>query len=392
MAIFGLLFVLGCLLIGTLLAIMIDQKVRAESALRTIYLYPYSMSFIVTGLVWQWAMNPGLGIQKSVRELGWESFTFDWVVDKDMAVYALVIAGVWQASGLVMALMLAGLRGVDQELWKASRVDGIPAWRAYVSIVLPLLRPMIITAVVLLAISVVKAYDLVVALTRGGPGIASEVPAKFIMDNLFERQNIALATAASTIMLITVLAVISPWLYSEYFRRSGRQARMNPNGPRPQSLTPSRVGIYAFLIVAALFFLTPLWIMVMTSLKTMPEIRQGNIFAWPRELTIAAWSEAWASVCTGLKCEGISVGFWNSVKILVPSVILSIAVGRHHRLCPVLLAGQRRQSAFRLLCWSAPSSPIRSSSIPWCASSRFSASTIRSPASSSSTSSSACRS
>jgi glucose/mannose transport system permease protein len=225
MAIFGVLFVLGCLATGTLLAVMIDQRVRAESALRTVYLYPYSMSFIVTGLIWQWAMNPGLGIQKSVRELGWESFTFDWVVDKDMAVYALVIAGIWQASGLVMALMLAGLRGVDQELWKASRVDGIPAWRTYVSIVLPLLRPMVITAVVLLAISVVKAYDLVVALTRGGPGIASEVPAKFIMDNLFERQNIALATAASTIMLITVLAVISPWLYAEYFRRrEGRRA------------------------------------------------------------------------------------------------------------------------------------------------------------------------
>jgi glucose/mannose transport system permease protein len=219
LAIFGVLFVFGCLVIGTLLAIMIDQKVRAESLFRTIYLYPYSMSFIVTGLVWQWAMNPGLGIQKSVRALGWENFTFDWAANQDMAVYALAIAGVWQASGLVMALMLAGLRGVDQELWKAARVDGIPAWRIYVSIVLPLLRPMIITAVVLLAISVVKAYDLVVALTRGGPGIASELPAKFIMDNLFERQNIALATAASTIMLITVLAVISPWLYAEYFRR-----------------------------------------------------------------------------------------------------------------------------------------------------------------------------
>ena len=219
LAIFGTMFVLGCLVLGTLLAIFIDQKVRAESVLRTFYLYPYSMSFIVTGLVWQWAMNPGLGIQKSVRALGWETFTFDWAANKDMAVYALVIAGIWQASGLVMALMLAGLRGVDQELWKATRVDGIPAWRVYVSIVLPLLRPMVITAVVLLSIQVVKAFDLVVALTRGGPGIASEVPAKFIMDNLFERQNIALATAASTIMLITVLAGLSPWLYAEYFRR-----------------------------------------------------------------------------------------------------------------------------------------------------------------------------
>jgi glucose/mannose transport system permease protein len=219
LAIFGTLFIGGCLVLGFLLAVAIDQRVRGEDGLRTIFLYPYAMSFIVTGLIWQWIMNPTLGIQATVHGLGWTSFAFDWVVRRDMAIYAVVIAGVWQSAGLVMALMLAGLRGVDEDLWKAARVDGIPRWRVYVSIILPLLRPAIITATVLLALAVVKVYDLVVALTGGGPGTATSVPAKFVMDYLFERQNIGLATAASTVMLVTVLAVLAPWIYAEYFRR-----------------------------------------------------------------------------------------------------------------------------------------------------------------------------
>ncbi|TFF25118.1 sugar ABC transporter permease [Jiella endophytica] len=222
--IFGVLFIGGALVLGFLLAVVLDQRVRFENTLRTIFLYPYAMSFIVTGLIWQWLMNPGLGIQKAVRGWGWTGFSFDWSVDRDMALYALVLAGLWQASGLVMALMLAGLRGVDDEIWKASRIDGIPPWRVYLFVIVPMLRPLIVTAVVLLAISVVKAYDLVVALTNGGPGIATELPAKFVMDNLFTRQNIGLATAAATVMLITVAAVLVPWIYAEYFRKARKGA------------------------------------------------------------------------------------------------------------------------------------------------------------------------
>ncbi|WP_062218719.1 MULTISPECIES: carbohydrate ABC transporter permease [unclassified Aureimonas] len=219
MALFGVLFIGFCLALGFLLAVAIDQRVRGEDGLRTIFLYPHAMSFIVTGLVWQWMMNPTLGIQEAVQALGWTSFRFDWVVRRDMAIYAVVIAGVWQSAGLVMALMLAGLRGVDEDLWKAARVDGIPPWRVYTSIVLPLLKPMIITSVVLLSIAVVKVYDLVVALTNGGPGTATAVPAKYVMDYLFERQNIGLAAAASTVLLVTVLCVLTPWIYAEYFRK-----------------------------------------------------------------------------------------------------------------------------------------------------------------------------
>jgi len=218
---FGALFIAGTLVLGFLLAVFIDQNVRFESAFRTIFLYPYAMSFVVTGLVWQWFLNPELGLQKIVRDLGFSNFTFDWLVNSNMVIYTLVIAGIWQASGLVMALMLAGLRGVDSELWKAARIDAIPTWRVYVSIILPIISPMVVTAAVLLAIAVAKLYDLVVAMTLGGPGISSQVPAKFVMDNLLERANVGLATAAASVMLVTVIAIMTPFIYLQHFRKKG---------------------------------------------------------------------------------------------------------------------------------------------------------------------------
>ncbi len=222
--IFGVLYLAGALIFGFLLAVFIDQRVRGEAVFRTIFLYPYSMSFIVTGLAWQWFLNPGLGLQKLVRDLGFAGFTFDWIVNQQMVVYTLVIAGLWHASGPVMAILLAGLRGVDADLWKAARVDGIPTWRVYLSIVLPLLGPMVVTVVVLLSVQVARLYDLVVAMTRGGPGISSEVPAKFVMDHLFERNNIGLATAAATMMLVAVVCILTPWFYARYARPQRRRA------------------------------------------------------------------------------------------------------------------------------------------------------------------------
>ena len=330
LVVFGALFLSGCLVFGFLLAAFIDQRVRAEGALRTIYLYPHAMSFIVTGLVWQWFLNPTLGLQKLMHDAGWQNFTFDWLVNKEMVVYTLVIAGVWQSAGLIMAILLAGLRGVDEDLWKAARIDGIPTWRVYFSIVLPILRPMLITSTVLLAIAVVKVYDLVVAMTRGGPGTASEMPAKFVMDHLFERANVGLATACATVHAghrdrgagaLALLAV-----------RGAGQAESGmtvaePSGRRPRHLTWGRIGVYAFLLFSAAFFLLPLWIMLLTSVKTMDEIRLGNILALPADPTLQPWIAAWSEACTGLACEGIQVGFWNSVRILIPSVILSILVG-----------------------------------------------------------------
>lgn len=212
-ALFGALFIAACLVLGFLLAVFIDQKVRGEGLLRTVFLYPYAMSFVATGLVWQWTLNPQLGLQATVRALGWEDFSFDWIVNQDKVVYTLVLAAVWQASGLVMAVLLAGLRGIDESLWHAARIEGVPRWRYYLSIVLPQLGPAFGTCTVLLAVSVVKVYDVVVAMTQGGPGTASEMPAKFIMDHLFTRANIGLASAASTVMLLTVIALLLPWWY-----------------------------------------------------------------------------------------------------------------------------------------------------------------------------------
>ncbi|HEY0121220.1 MAG TPA: sugar ABC transporter permease [Rhizobium sp.] len=224
MVLFGVLFIAGCLALGFLLAVALDQRVRFESAFRTIFLYPFAMSFIVTGLVWQWIMNPTLGLQRTADAWGFDWIRFDWIVQNDKAIYVIVLAGIWQSSGLVMAIMLAGLRGVDHELWKATRIDGIPTWRVYLHIVLPILRPTIITATVLLAISVVRVYELVLATTGGGPGISTEVPGKFIMDYLFGRSNIGLATSAATVLFVAVVIVVTPWLYSEYFREKPRGA------------------------------------------------------------------------------------------------------------------------------------------------------------------------
>jgi glucose/mannose transport system permease protein len=220
MFVFGGLFIVLALALGTLLAVLIDQKVKGEGAFRTIFLYPLSMSFIVTGLAWQWFLNPTMGLQDFVRGLGWESFAFDWIVDRDRAIYTLVLAAVWHSSGLIMAIMLAGLRGIDHEIWRAARVEGIPRWRTYLSIVLPMLRPLVVTCVVLLAIAVVKSYDLVVAMTRGGPGNATDLPAKFVVDLTFERANIGLASAGAVVMLVAVLAALAPYLYIELSRRA----------------------------------------------------------------------------------------------------------------------------------------------------------------------------
>jgi glucose/mannose transport system permease protein len=214
LALYGVLFIGACLLIGFLLAVFIDQRVRGEGLFRTIFLYPYAMSFVATGLVWQWLLTPGDGIDGAVRALGFPGVRFDWIVRQDLVMYTIVIATVWQASGLVMALMLAGLRGIDPDIWKAARLDGIPAWRVYTRIVLPMLWPTVATVLLLLSTAVVKLYDAVVAMTQGGPGTASEVPTKFIMDHLFLRSNVGLASAGAVVLLVPVLALLAPYAYA----------------------------------------------------------------------------------------------------------------------------------------------------------------------------------
>ncbi len=214
--IYGLCMLILMFVIGFILAALIDQKVRFESVFRTVILYPYALSFVVTGLIWQWILNPSFGVQGIVRDLGWASFTFDPLYNPDIAIFGVLIAGLWQGSGLVMVLMLAGLRGIDEDVWKATRVDGIPTWKTYVVVIIPMMRPVFITTLVIVTTGIVKVFDLIVAQTGGGPGIATEVPAKYVYDLMFQAQNLGQGFAASTMMLLTVMLVVVPWAMLEF--------------------------------------------------------------------------------------------------------------------------------------------------------------------------------
>jgi glucose/mannose transport system permease protein len=216
LAIYGILSLIFSLVIGFVLAALLDQKIRFEDAFRTIFLYPFALSFIVTGLVWQWLLNPELGVQSVIRSMGFESFTFDPLFNANVVIYGVLIAGLWQGTGLVMCLMLAGMRGIDEDIWKAARVDGIPMWKTYLFVIIPMMRPVFVTTLVIITAGIVKLYDLVVAQTGGGPGIASEVPAKYVYDMMFLAQNLGQGFAASTMMLLTVAIILIPWAYLEF--------------------------------------------------------------------------------------------------------------------------------------------------------------------------------
>ena len=215
LAVFGSLFIIICLAVGLLLAILLDQKVRAEGLIRSIYLYPLALSFIVTGTAWKWMLNPGLGLERVVKGWGLENFTFDWLINPDMAIYTVVIAAVWQSSGFVMALFLAGLRGIDDSIIKAAQVDGASLPRIYWRIIIPSLRPVFFSCFMILAHIAIKTFDLVVALTGGGPGFASDLPATFMYSLAFTRNQIGVGAASAMMMLMIVVAVVVPLMYSE---------------------------------------------------------------------------------------------------------------------------------------------------------------------------------
>ncbi|MEE9322227.1 MAG: sugar ABC transporter permease [Granulosicoccus sp.] len=219
--IFSSLFISVCMVIGILLAILLDQRVRAEGVIRTIYLYPMALSFIVTGTVWKWILNPGLGIEHLMQNAGFVNFEFDWLIDPDYAIYTVVFAGVWQSSGYAMALFLAGLRSIDDEILKSAAIDGAGPIRTYIGVVLPMLRPVFLSTLIILAHLAIKSFDLVIALTGGGPGYATDLPATFMYSFAFQRSELGVAAASAVMMLATISAVIVPYLYSEL--RSGKQ-------------------------------------------------------------------------------------------------------------------------------------------------------------------------
>lgn len=216
LGIYGICSLILTLFIGFTLAACLDRKIRFEGVFRSIFLYPFALSFVVTGLAWQWILNPDFGMQSVVRDWGWTAFNFDPLNNPDIVMFGLLIAGIWQGSGLIMCIMLAGLRGIDEDIWKAAKVDGIGTAKTYIMVVIPMMRPVFVTALVLIAAGIIKLYDLVVAQTGGGPGLSSEVPAKYVIELMFRAQNLGQGFAASTMMLCSVVIILIPWAYLEF--------------------------------------------------------------------------------------------------------------------------------------------------------------------------------
>ena len=201
--------------LGLALAIFLDQKIRGEGILRPIFLYPMALSFIVTGTAWKWILDPGIGLENTMHLWGRTSFQFDWIKDRDLAIYTVVLAAVWQSSGFVMAMFLAGLRGIDSEMLKAAQIDGASNFNLYRRIIIPQLGPAFLSAIVILAHLAIKSYDLVIALTGGGPGRATELPATFMYSYTFTRNQMGIGSASAVIMLMTIAAIMIPYLYAE---------------------------------------------------------------------------------------------------------------------------------------------------------------------------------
>lgn len=213
--IFASLYILVAMALGLSLAILIDQKIRVESGFRSIFLYPMALSFIVTGTAWKWLLDPGVGLEHTLHTLGFANFSFGWIKDSELAIYCVVIAAVWQTSGFVMAMFLAGLRGVDSEQVNAARLDGAKTWQIYQRIIIPQLGPVFISAFVILAHMAIKSYDLVIALTNGGPGRSTWLPSVFMYQYTFTRNEMAVGAASSVLMLLGIGVVVLPYLYSE---------------------------------------------------------------------------------------------------------------------------------------------------------------------------------
>jgi glucose/mannose transport system permease protein len=216
---FSAFYVVIAMAVGLLLAILIDQRIRGESAWRTIFLYPLAVSFIVTGTVWGWLYNPTSGFEFLIRNLGWESFRFALTTDRNYAIYSIIATGIWQSSGFAMALFLAGLRSVDGDIVKAAQIDGASVFRIYRKVILPSIMPIFLSVAVVLLQFAIKTFDLAVALTNSGPGISTTFPATYVYDLMFQRGEIGEGAAAAIMMLVALALVLVPYSLFMVWRR-----------------------------------------------------------------------------------------------------------------------------------------------------------------------------
>ncbi|MBN1890048.1 MAG: sugar ABC transporter permease [Thermoflexales bacterium] len=244
---FTLFFLSACLVLGFGLAVLLDQRIKGEGFFRSIFLFPMSISFIVTGVVWRWLLNPSTGINLLVQGLGFKDFKPGWYTDPtilfispdselgvtlgnlglgalttdkvgiSIGIISLVIAATWQMSGYTMAMYLAGLRGIPEELREAARVDGASEWQVYQRIILPLLQPITLSAVIILGHISLKIFDLVSAMTGPGPAFSTDVPAYFMFDTTFRGNHFSQGAAIAIVLLVGVAVLVIPYLV--YTRR-----------------------------------------------------------------------------------------------------------------------------------------------------------------------------
>ncbi len=209
-------FVGGCLLLGLLLAILVDQRIKAEGFFRTIYLFPMAVSFIVTGVVWRWLMNPASGDRTSGLNLlfditGLDALQNRWFTTPDFGMIAIALPAIWQMSGYTMAIFLAGLRGISDEVREAGRVDGASTVQLYRHVILPLLKPVTLTAVVILGHISLKVFDLILAVA--GKQIALDVPAINMWQTTFDANNYGRGAAIAILIFLSVAVLLVPYLW-----------------------------------------------------------------------------------------------------------------------------------------------------------------------------------
>lgn len=210
---------------GFILAALIERERRGEDVFRTVFLYPLAVSLIVTGVAWRWIFNPELGLEHFLHGLGFTGANFNWLAQGKTAMYAVILASIWQSSGFYMALMLAGLKGISDEIWSAARLDGVSTWRVYLEIIVPMMKFTFLTCAILLSLGVIKAYDIIVAMTNGGPGQSTWVPAYFTINAMSQRGNLGYAAAAAAMMLVITLLVFLPLVALTAWQQRAARAR-----------------------------------------------------------------------------------------------------------------------------------------------------------------------
>lgn len=213
--IFTVIFVIGCLLLGLFMAVLLDRDIKGEAFFRTVFLYPMAISYIVTGVVWRWLMNPALGERLSgfnliFHNLGLDFLISKWLTTPKWGIAFIAIPAIWQMSGYIMALYLSGLRSIPDEIREAAAVDGATEWQIFRYIIMPLIQPITLSAVIILGHMSLKVFDLIVAIA--GKQIQLDVPAINMWQTTFDGMDFARGAAIGILLLVSVAILIIPYL------------------------------------------------------------------------------------------------------------------------------------------------------------------------------------